>query len=51
MAKIKVVTERDIGKGLEIADQKIKRCSRDDATKIVDTNWLHKTRKSDLRVI
>lgn len=36
MAKIKVVTERDIGKGLEIADQKLNVVVDDVTIKIVD---------------
>lgn len=52
MAKIKVVTERDIGKGLEIADQKLNVVVDDVTIKIVDNKLVAQIPESgvDLRV-
>lgn len=52
MAKIKVVTERDIGKGLEIANQKLNVVVDDVTIKIVDNKLVAQIPESgvDLRV-
>lgn len=52
MAKIKVVTERDIGKGLEIADQKLNVVVDDVTIKIVDNKLVAQIPESgvDLRI-
>lgn len=52
MAKIKVVTERDIGKGLEIADQKLNVVVDDVTIKIVDNKLVAQIPETgvDLRV-
>lgn len=52
MAKIKVVTERDIGKGLEIANQKLNVVVDDVTIKIVDNKLVAQIHESgvDLRV-
>ena len=52
MAKIKVVTDRDIGKGLEIADQKLNVVVDDVTIKIVDNKLVAQIPESgvDLRV-
>lgn len=52
MAKIKVVTERDVGKGLEIADQKLNVVVDDVTIKIVDNKLVAQIPESgvDLRV-
>ena len=52
MAKIKVVTERDVGKGLEIANQKLNVVVDDVTIKIVDNKLVAQIPESgvDLRV-
>ena len=52
MAKIRVVTERDVGKGLEIADQKLNVVVDDVTIKIVDNKLVAQIPESgvDLRV-
>ena len=52
MAKIKVVTERDVGKGLEIADKKLNVAVDDVTIKIVDNKLVAQIPEAgvDLRV-
>lgn len=52
MAKIRVVTERDVGKGLEIADQKLNVAVDDVTIKIVDNKLVAQLPEAgvDLRV-